>query len=270
MSWLIPDWQKTVVFIGQEVKRPDKTEKVQIGTGALLQVSGTFCLITCKHVIVDESGNFRKDLFVAYNSKTGTIIERKIEDTKKQFNVEWQFHSNADVDIAIMIFGLDTETDDIKVIDESSFSHLSDLEVAQDIFVLGFQPGLPVSKIKPIVRSGIISRLEDNKTFYIDASVFPGNSGSPVILKPSPITLKEKGITFGGTHLGRFIGISSSYIPYQEVAISVQTKRPRVIFEENTGLSQVWSVDIIKEIFESDNFKKQLEQIKEKENATLH
>jgi len=262
MSWLIPGWQKTVVYIGQEIKEENKIKKVQVGTGALLQVSGIFCLITCKHVVVDNFGNFRENLFVAFNSKTGNVIERKIREIKEKFKVDWHFHDNKNIDLAVMVFGLNPEIDDVKTIDETAFSYIKDIDVAEDIYLLGFQPGLSVSKIKPIVRYGIIARLEDDKTFYIDSSVFPGNSGSPVILKPSPITLRGRNIQLGSTHLGRFIGICSGYIPYEEIAISIQTGRPRVVFEENTGLSKVWSVDIIKEILNSENFKKELEKLK--------
>jgi len=51
-----------------------------------------------------------------------------------------------------------------------------------------------------------------------------------------------------------------SYVPYQEVAISTQTGRPRVVFEENTGLSRVWSVNFMKEIMESPLFKEQIKE----------
>ena len=267
MGWLIPDWQKTVVYIGQEIVKENKVDKIQIGTGALLQVSGIFCLITCKHVILDENGSLRKNMFCAFNSKTGNIIYRKIDDIKSKFNVEWYFHKNKDVDIAIVVFGLDPNNDDVKTIDETAFSYIKDIDVAEEVFVLGFQPGLPISKMRPVVRSGIISRLEEDRTFYIDASVFPGNSGSPVLLKPSPIILKERNIQFGSTHLGRFIGISSGYIPYKEVAVSLQTGRPRIVFEENTGLSKVWSVDYIKEVITSEEFNKQLDKIKDDKNG---
>ena len=63
---------------------------------------------------------------------------------------------------------------------------------------------------------------------------------------------------------GKFIGIIGEYLPYQEVAISTQTGRPRVVFEENTGLSRVWSVNFIREIMESNTFKQQLDKVVKK------
>jgi hypothetical protein len=38
-----------------------------------------------------------------------------------------------------------------------------------------------------------------------------------------------------------------SYVPYQDLAVSLQTKRPRVVFEENSGLAAVHPVDLIEE-----------------------
>ena len=41
------------------------------------------------------------------------------------------------------------------------------------------------------------------------------------------------------------IGIVKSYVPYRDVATSQQTKSPRIIFEENSGLAAVAPVDHI-------------------------
>jgi len=46
------------------------------------------------------------------------------------------------------------------------------------------------------------------------------------------------------------IGIVKSYISFQDIAISQQTKRPRIIFEENSGLASVVPVDFIMETVE--------------------
>ena len=39
-----------------------------------------------------------------------------------------------------------------------------------------------------------------------------------------------------------------SYVPYQDVAISVQTKRARITFDENSGLASVIPVDRVNEL----------------------
>lgn len=188
---------------------------------------------------------------------------RRIQEIKATFGVDWIFHSGATVDIAIIPLGLDHNKDDVRVIPDSLFLAPDSLFELYDVFFLSHQPGVKLGeRISPIIRSGTISIINEDQTFYIDASAFPGNSGSPVFLKPSPIRFDENVISIGGDRLGgRFIGIIGEYIPYQEVAISTQSGRPRVVFEENTGLSKVWSVTFIKGILESDAFKSQVERL---------
>jgi hypothetical protein len=41
-------------------------------------------------------------------------------------------------------------------------------------------------------------------------------------------------------------------VPYIDVAISTQTRRPRVTFEENSGLTEVHPVDFIEETIDTD------------------
>jgi hypothetical protein len=99
-----------------------------------------------------------------------------------------------------------------------------------------------------ICRSGIIARiqdyLEDRATDYlVDAPVFPGNSGGPVVVCPSALSIE-------GTkppENADLIGIVKSYVPYRDVAVSSQTRRPRITFEENSGLTAVEPMDAIAE-----------------------
>lgn len=189
-----------------------------------------------------------------------------IDQIKKSIAVNWIFHENDDVDIALIPFGLDPQKDDVKAIFENLFLRSDRLFELYDVFFLSYQPGIqPQKKVSPVIRNGTISLINEDKTFYIDASAFPGNSGSPVFLKPSPIRFDGRGISIGGDQLGgKFIGIIGEYLPYQEVAISTQTGRKRVVFEENTGISRVWSVNFIREIVESNTFKQQLDKVVKK------
>jgi len=222
--------------------------------------------VTAKHVVVDPQTDKFIDsgVFAFFNSKDGKIVSRSIDDLKADLGVNWIFHENKDVDIAIIPFGLNPQKDDVEMIPENLFLTTDRLFELYDVFFLAYQPGIqPQKRISPVIRSGTISLINDDQTFYIDASAFPGNSGSPVFLKPSPIRFNNGSITIGGTDPfgGKFVGIIGGYIHYQEVAISVQTGRPRVVFEENTGLSKVWSVTFIKEIIDSNTFKQQLEKL---------
>ena len=129
------------------------------------------------------------------------------------------------------------------------------------MFFLSYQPGIRIQqRISPIIRSGIISLINEDNTFFVDAAAFPGNSGSPVFLKLSSVVNESGQVSYQTG--GKFIGVIGEYLPYQEVAISTQTNRPRVVFEENTGLSRVWSVSFINEIMKSKAFNEQLSRIK--------
>lgn len=115
------------------------------------------------------------------------------------------------------------------------------------LFVLGFPMGLAGEQRNyTIVRQGVIARIRDyleghTNTILIDGAIFPGNSGGPVFTRPESIALT-------GTTPNRrclFLGMVASYVPYQDVAVSQHTGMPRVIFEENSGLSNVVPYDAI-------------------------
>lgn len=56
------------------------------------------------------------------------------------------------------------------------------------------------------------------------------------------------------------------YIPYIDVAESKQTKRPRITFEENSGLSRVVKAKHLLDIQEQQDFKDQITKLKQKSN----
>jgi hypothetical protein len=116
-------------------------------------------------------------------------------------------------------------------------------------YVLGFPMGIVGRERNTvIVRSATVARIRDvlegqSKEFLLDSFVFPGGSGGPVVLRPELIALP-------GTQPQKtayLIGVVRGYLPYQDLAVSVQTKRPRIVFEENSGLAEVHPVDCIEE-----------------------
>lgn len=257
---IIEQIRKSVVFLGEKTGE----EKIRLyATGFLLKLQNTFQLATAKHVVVDEkTGDFIDDgMLVLLNKKSGGMTARALGEQKKRFGFKWVFHENEDVDIAIIPFRLDPQSDDIETIHEALFLGTDKLSELYDVFFLSYQPGLePVNRIAPIIRSGTISVINDDRTFYIDGFAFPGNSGSPVFLKLA--TRFEKGRMSIESELGgNFIGVIGEYLPYLEAAVSTQTGRTRVVFEENTGLSKVWSVGFIQDILESDAFREQLDEV---------
>lgn len=120
------------------------------------------------------------------------------------------------------------------------------------VFVLGFPMGMVAAERQyAICRTGVFARvrdyLEDRTTDYlVDASVFPGNSGGPVINCPSAIAIKgTKSISSAN-----LVGMVKKSVSYTDVATSVQTGRVRVTFEDNSGLAIVEGVRAIVETVE--------------------
>jgi hypothetical protein len=170
----------------------------------------------------------------------------------------WFTHPDAGVDVAVMPINFDLlQQSEMQVAYFQGDQHSATIDALNALgvtegdfaYVLGFPMGL-VGEYRNavIVRSGTLARVRDllarsSKIFLVDAFVFPGNSGGPVVLKPEALAIE-------GTKpqiAPYLIGIVQAYVPYQDVAVSLQTGRPRVIFEENTGLAAVHPVDFIEE-----------------------
>lgn len=218
-------------------------------TGFFVSLDGILHVVTAKHVIVDPENESPRDdaMLVFYNGKDGRIRSRSIDDLKR-LNFTWVFHKKREVDIGILPFHYDPNNDDIEAVPDNFFFYDKLYEV-YDVFFLSYQPGIKIEqKILPIIRGGTISLINEDNTFFIDGASFPGNSGSPVFLKPSALTFTDEGISVGGDQKGgKFIGIIGGYLTYREYARSEQTGERRVMFTENTGLSKVSSVSLIKE-----------------------
>jgi S1-C subfamily serine protease len=174
---------------------------------------------------------------------------------------KWLEHENQSIDLAIIqlsapfllkrgiSFGYFRSDQNVLTRDGSLKLGLSE---GDSVFVLGFPMGLVGEKRNyVIVRQGAIARIKDSlggtsKDFLIDTTVLPGNSGGPVITKPEFVSIQ-------GTQsisTAYLIGIVRSYVAYQDIAISSQTKRPRIVFEENSGLASVIPIDFVVEILD--------------------
>jgi S1-C subfamily serine protease len=211
-------------------------------------------LVTNRHVLDDLPHAYLR--FNPQADKRAQEFELSLFDDQGQ--PLWYCHPEPEVDIAVMPVNFDLleergmqvdffkNDQNIATIDE-----MNELGVTEGDFtyVLGFPMGLVGDyRNAVIVRSGTIARIRDvltklDKTFLVDAFVFPGNSGGPVILKPEAIAIEGT----KAPNASLLIGIVRAYVPYEDVAVSLQTRRTRVVFEENSGLAAVQPVDFIEE-----------------------
>lgn len=177
-------------------------------------------------------------------------------------NCLWLTHPNNQVDVAVMPINFDLlEEHGMQVAFFQNDQHIATMAAMDELgvtegdfaYVLGFPMGLVGEhRNAVIVRSGTLARIRDtlagfNKTFLVDAFVFPGNSGGPVVLKPEALAIEGTKVQV----MPYLIGVVQAYVPYDDVAVSLQTGRPRVVFEENAGLAAVHPIDFVDETIDA-------------------
>ena len=255
MALLPPSYLDAVVALGI----PDSNGSIQYTATEFLYghpvgESGreyTIFLITNRHVVKDV------DMIKArFNRPMGA--DPKIYDIPLRGNdgsIQWTEHPSSDVAV-VQLSPKKLEEDGIKFAwihgdRQLALEQARELQISEGdgVFVLGFPLGLAGEKRNyTIVRQGVIARIRDwlggnSRTILIDANIFPGNSGGPVLTKPEIASIT-------GTKPNKsslLIGMISSYLYYEDVAISSQTHKARITFQENAGLATVVPVDAIQE-----------------------
>ncbi len=261
MALLPPFYMDAVVAIGVLLPNGNKH---WIGTGFIVgrkeddnKDLSTFYMITNKHVIEKQ-----QEVLFRFNSLS--------ENTPHDYQVPlydngipgFTLHPDDKVDIvAIQLlpmtlikdqsawgaFDLEDNTLTLQEMQETG------VEEGSLVYALGFPMNLVEDIKTPICRLGCISRIKNafieksNKTtFLVDAEVFPGNSGGPIINRPEIISLDGTPVN----NRASLIGILSAYIPYKNILISQQTGEAQMVQTENSGLTVVYPVDRIKEVVE--------------------
>lgn len=248
-KWLHGEYLKTIVLF----ELPDgKGGFSSHGTGVLVNYRNVFFLATCKHIVVKPDGNPYQRLHATINKVDGTSNRKDIEAIHSQFKLKWFFHKTATVDLALSPIAIEQGVEDVKFIGEDLFEDFENLPVGDDVFFLGFPLALGVRnvpKLSPLVRVGVVALKNSDTTFFLDANVYPGSSGSPVFYKPVLAQMEGINTTIGATRPVKLLGLVSSNINSVEEAISKKTGRTRAVFEENAGLGIVQSTTLLKEIF---------------------
>lgn len=172
----------------------------------------------------------------------------------------WGAHPNPDIDLAVLPFDfarLRTEEGLSELIfhGRDSSYRLDEMKLlvaeGDDVFILGFPLGVVGNfRNAVVVRRGCVAQIQElysghSDCYLVDAEVFPGNSGGPVVLAPEPIHNSD-----GLPVRPALIGVAFAYLAYHDVATSGQTGQARVLFEENSGLTQVYPVDFIDQAIE--------------------
>jgi S1-C subfamily serine protease len=253
-----PQYVATGFLYGKFIERVEESRSYQV------------FLVTNKHVV-----NGKKSGYLRFNPEADEPAQELdftlYDDTGTQL---WHGHPNPEIDVAAI--GINTDILKERGIRFAFFrsdenlatkEKAIELEITEGdgVFVLGFPMGLVGEKRNyVIVRRGSIARIRDalagsGNMFLIDCSVFPGNSGGPVVTIPEAMSI----VGTKSINEAQLIGIVASYVPYRDVAISPQTNRPRIIFEENSGLASVFLIDYVQEIVDIAS-----DKLREKEQNT--
>lgn len=245
MDKIIHHFLNSVIAIGT----PDnKNNIVWIGTGFIVSKKTndtnnlSYYIITNKHVLKNI-----KIMCVRFNS-SGNELTKEYKFTLKDDNnsIAYSNHSDDRIDIVAIRFNPEVLINDQIIwkaisLEEQTFSlaqmRNNDMLEGTIVYSLGFPMSLVENIKTPICRLGCISRIRNtffNKetypSFLVDAQAYPGNSGGPIISDY------------------KLIGILNSCILYEDVLFSHQSGKSRMILSENSGLTNVFPVDRIKEV----------------------
>lgn len=227
-------------------------------------------LITNHHVIEGQ-----KMLYLRFNPKESQPAKEYTLGFPKENPPI--FHPDPDIDLAVIrLNAKQLREDGIKFDYFRSDLNVADRKAVEDLgftegdfgYILGFPMGLVGEERNfVVVRQATIARIRDymagvSKEILMDCMIFPGNSGGPVVTKPEIMSIEGT----KSQDAAYLLGVVAQYIPYQDFAISLQTKRPRVVFEENSGLASIVPIQYLVDLIQSYETGKKTDEIGENQN----
>ena len=263
----------STVFISYKVD----SQKEPCGSGFLVfreikETQGHVYLVTNRHMIPPEGNKNSVSIRVSTRKADITkidIIEVPIVGDNGKYLPNTQVHRNNDYDIAVVNIteevvknGINAAWIPISLFVTKEKLRAEGITVGDEIYLLGYPDAIyDPRNVSPVLRLGVIASEptqgyafndklrksynlpEQIDGFLIDANVFPGSSGSLVILKQQPTTIGPHGETVvsGAKKIPYVLGIVSGSIPIIDTALkSVQ----------RMGLGIVYSADAVKETIE--------------------
>lgn len=213
-------------------------------------------LVTNKHVVKGQ-----KNIVIRMKRKQDSELKDIDAPLENVTGAIYKLHKDTSIDVAVIPlngkFIVDNNLDFPAFDIDSNAMTSSELrengvDEGSLVHMLGFPMRLVnANSMLPICRLGCVARMSEEQikeqhSFLVDIQNFPGNSGSPIILRPDLMSI------VGTKNLINCVlmGIIHSYIPYKETLINAQTQEPVEIRSENSGLANAHPVEYIREIID--------------------
>ena len=177
-------------------------------------------LVTNKHVVANTiSGRF----FFTLSDGIQPLIGQRFDIHIDNFEQQWHGHPQPDVDITVMplVPVLQEIEKSGKHVFYKSIPHsliptqeqITGLDAIEEVIFIGYPSGIFDQKnLTPVIRRGTTAtplqiNYDGKPIFLVDASVFPGSSGSPVFICNSGSYSDKKGNVFIGSNRIFFLGV---------------------------------------------------------------
>jgi len=263
---------ENILFTTVRIEATLPNNSISTGTGFIFNYVKNkkqyLFVVTNKHVIKD-SINGR----LTFNQSDGEkpILGKTYTIEYSNFEKQWIGHSQQDIDVAIMPFAPvlnELSNRGVQIFFRAITPDLipsdkilrEDIDAVEDIVFVGYPSDIYDRRnLLPVVRKGITATpisvdFEGKPAFLIDASIFPGSSGSPVFLcNIGSYSPKGKGLVVGSRIF--FLGVVASVFIRKDLntieLIHIPTgKIPVVATTQMVDLGIVYKAIVIKELIE--------------------
>lgn len=223
-------------------------------------------LVTNKHVVAGaDVGRF----FFVKREGERPILGRRVTVQLDEFASRWHGHPRPDIDVAVMPLGpvLHELENTRELVFFKSIPHsliptpvqLDELDAIEEVLFIGYPNGIfDTENSLPIARRGTTAtpvQVDYNgaPVFLVDASVFPGSSGSPVLVCNSGGYAAKGGFIVGSRVI--FLGVIAEVAFREEQSViefvSIPTSQvPLVTTREMIDLGVVYKASTVLETVE--------------------
>lgn len=234
---------------------------------------GHVFLVTNKHVLplagTPQTIQIRVTVDAGDNKAAVRFVDIPVVGANGQYLPNVQLHPTPGFDVAavnvteaIVNLGIQGTWLPLDLLSTPERLKKENITVGDEIFLLGYPDAIfDARNVSPILRIGVIATIPSEgyafndvlkkkfglpdriDGFLIDANVFPGSSGSVVILKQQSTTIGPRGETVvsGAKKIPYILGIVSGSIPIDDPALGSK---------QRMGLGVVYSAEAIRAVIE--------------------